>query len=118
MCGAAKEKNTQPESVPTSAQGAGRLRSSFPKLRNADRLTGTSGPGKSIICTSSVKTCLNPASLPWPQWSPSRPRKRHVGVGHWENLRGLQNVVLKEKRTNGAPKGAQRETESISCVCS
>lgn len=116
MCGAVKEKNTQSESVPTSAQGAGRLRSSFPELRNADRLTGTSGPGKSVSCTSSVKTWLNPASLPWPQWSPSWPRKRHVGASHWENLRGLQNVILKERRTNGTPKGAQRETESISRI--
>ncbi|KAI4559073.1 hypothetical protein MJT46_013715 [Ovis ammon polii x Ovis aries] len=37
LCGeAAKEQNTQPESVPTSAQGTGELRSSSPKLRNAD----------------------------------------------------------------------------------
>ena len=32
-------------------------------------------------------------------------------AGHWENLRGLQNGVLKEKRISLAPKEVQREGE-------
>lgn len=53
---AAKEQNTQPESVPTSAQGTGQLRSSSPKLRNADGTTGPLGPGRSITGVQQVSS--------------------------------------------------------------
>lgn len=44
-------------------------RSSSPKLRNADSTMGPLGPGKSITAgAASVKTWLNPFSLPRPQW--------------------------------------------------
>lgn len=34
-----------------------------------------------------------------------------MAAGHWESLRGLQNVVLKEKRISIAPQGVQKEGE-------
>ena len=92
---AAKEQNTQPEPVPTSAQGTGWLRSSSPKLRNADGTSGPLGQGRALLVVQqvlgldstlfhSLATAVpsRPASLATAV--PSRPAEWRVVAGHWE----------------------------------
>lgn len=112
LCGeAAKEQNTKPESVPTSAQGTGELRSSSPKLRNADGTRGPWGQGGASLGCSKRQALTQPRLTSLATAVPSRPAEWHVAAGHWESLRGLQNVVLKEKRISIAPQGVQKEGE-------